>query len=77
MAAFVHPCFVAIGLTNSVHPYCRFAIIDMHSTPTTSCHHRPRDAERRSASKIPEGAVMTILYALRPIRRPDERKTPI
>ena len=50
IAARPHPCFALIGLTNSVHPYWRFAIIDMHSTPTNSCHHRPRDAARMSSS---------------------------
>src|ERR1035437_706240 len=41
MAGFAQPCLSAIGLTNSVHPYWRFAIIDMQTMPTTSCHHRP------------------------------------
>src|SRR5205085_957634 len=31
----------SIGLTNSVHPYCRFAIIVMQTMPKISCHQRP------------------------------------
>src|SRR5690348_16222478 len=46
----------------------------MHSTPTMSCHHRPRDADIAPTSKVPEGAVMTILFALRPVRRPGLQK---
>src|ERR1035437_3078842 len=41
MAGLAQPCLSAIGLTNSVQPYWRFAIIDMQTMPTTSCHHRP------------------------------------
>ena len=33
--------FWSIGLTNSVQPYCRLAIITMQSTPNTSCRQRP------------------------------------
>ncbi len=34
----------SIGLTNRVQPYWRLAIIDMHSTPMSSCVQRPRVA---------------------------------
>src|SRR6266852_708788 len=30
----------SIGFTNSVQPYCRFAIIAMQTMPTASCTHR-------------------------------------
>src|ERR1700694_4029621 len=40
IAALVHPCLSAMGLTNSVQPYCRFAIIAMQTMPITSCIHR-------------------------------------
>src|SRR5579863_9569930 len=34
-----------MGLTNSVHPYCRLAIATMHRMPTHSCMTRyPMDA---------------------------------
>jgi len=29
--AIDHPCALLIGLTNSVHPYCRLAIITMQT----------------------------------------------
>ena len=31
--------FWSIGLTNSVQPYCRLAIITMQMMPKMSCHH--------------------------------------
>ena len=40
MAARVQPYFSEIGLTNSVHPYCRLAIIAMQTMPIASCPHR-------------------------------------
>src|ERR1700676_2474435 len=40
MAALVQPYLSAIGLTNRVQPYCRFAIIAMQTMPMTSCIHR-------------------------------------
>src|SRR5580765_464098 len=40
MAARVQPCFSAIGLTNSVHPYCRLAIITMQTMPRNNCIQR-------------------------------------
>src|SRR6266853_3452424 len=40
IAALVQPYLSAIGLTNSVQPYCRFAIIAMQTMPMTNCIHR-------------------------------------
>src|SRR4030088_2527259 len=40
IAALVQPYLSAIGLTNRVQPYCRFAIIAMQTMPMTSCIHR-------------------------------------
>src|SRR5262245_14665412 len=38
-----------IGVTNSVQPYCRLAIITMQMTPKISCHHRPASRRARAA----------------------------
>ena len=40
IAALVQPYLSAIGLTNSVQPYCRFAIIAMQTMPMNSCIQR-------------------------------------
>src|SRR5574340_251562 len=40
IAARVQPNFCDIGLTKSVQPYCRLAIIAMQMIPMTSCDHR-------------------------------------
>src|ERR671930_563175 len=40
MAARPQWYFWSIGLTNSVQPYCRLAIITMQMMPNTSCIHR-------------------------------------
>src|SRR5258707_8689369 len=40
IAALDQPYLSAIGLTNRVQPYCRFAIIAMQTMPMTSCIHR-------------------------------------
>src|SRR6476469_3767535 len=42
MAATDQWCFCAIGLTKSVQPYCRLAIMIMQITPATSCVQRSR-----------------------------------
>jgi hypothetical protein len=34
-----------MGLTNSVQPYWRLAIIDIQMMPRSSCHHRERVLE--------------------------------
>src|SRR5947209_1876049 len=34
-----------MGLTNSVQPYCRLAIITMQTMPKTSCHHLDANEE--------------------------------
>src|SRR5262250_696120 len=40
IAARVHPNLSEIGLTKSVQPYCRLAIITMQMMPRTSWPHR-------------------------------------
>ena len=40
IAALVQPYLSAIGLTNKVQPYCRFAIMAMQTIPMTSCIQR-------------------------------------
>ena len=35
------PYLRLMGSTNSVQPYCRFAIITMQTTPANSCSQRP------------------------------------
>jgi hypothetical protein len=40
ISAMPQPCAWCIGLTNSVHAYCRLAISTMHNTPSQSCNHR-------------------------------------
>src|ERR1019366_10519304 len=47
IAGLVQPCLSAIGLTKSVQPYWRLAIIDMQMMPTISCHHRPPRGDSR------------------------------
>src|SRR3954468_21992162 len=44
MAARPQWNFASIGLTKSVHPYCRLAIIVMQMMPNSSCHQRPANA---------------------------------
>src|SRR5215469_4295402 len=41
ISAMLQPCAFCIGLTNSVHEYCRLAISTMQSTPSHNCTQRP------------------------------------
>src|SRR6185312_5189938 len=41
ISAMLQPCAFCIGLTNSVHEYCRLAISTMQSTPSHNCSQRP------------------------------------
>src|SRR5215470_15967854 len=45
MAARPQWYLASIGLTKSVQPYCRLAIIVMQMMPKTSCHQRPGIAD--------------------------------
>src|ERR1051326_1787214 len=47
-----------MGLTKSVQPYCRLAIIDMQMTPRLSCHQRPRRIETAFSPAIEAASVM-------------------
>src|SRR6202171_5556282 len=40
IAALVQPYLSAMGLTNRVQPYCRFAIIAMQTMPISNCIQR-------------------------------------
>src|ERR1700761_9152230 len=40
MLAKLQPLALAIGLTNSVQPYCRLAMSTMQATPNQSCDQR-------------------------------------
>src|SRR5256885_4479527 len=50
MSAIFQSNFFCIGVTNSVQPYCRLAIITMQITPKASCHQRPAFNRARAAS---------------------------
>src|SRR5450432_1906414 len=39
IAALPQWCLASIGLTNSVHPYCKLATHAIATTPTISCTH--------------------------------------
>src|SRR5689334_21302658 len=46
-----------MGLTKSVQPYCRLAIIDMQMIPSDSCHHRPNRMDGASSRAIVAASV--------------------
>src|SRR5215203_2078924 len=52
IAALVQWCLSAIGLTNSVHPYCRLAIIAMQMMPITSCPQRKAGPRSRASDAL-------------------------
>src|SRR5471032_3521714 len=49
--------FASIGSTNSVQPYCRFAIIAMQTTPIASCSQR-----KYGASGGAVGCVVAVMF---------------
>src|ERR1700733_8185920 len=70
MAAAPQWYFWSIGLTKSVQPYCRLAIITMQSTPTTSCPQRPAGcATAASGAMAGDSAlIVSVPVDTRPVR---------
>src|SRR5215831_4668695 len=53
MAALLHWNLSPIGLTNSVQPYCRLAIIAMQTMPIISCKRRAQGLFNRASLMLP------------------------
>ena len=60
IAGFVQWCLSAIGLTKSVQPYWRLAIIDMQTMPTSSCPQRPMPGGGAAAGLPVAGSLMRL-----------------
>src|ERR1700757_3704985 len=73
IAALPQWYFASIGSTNSVQPYCRFAIIAMQTTPIASCIQRKYGASAAAVGCVvvvmvpPEGTLLFKRRAL-PVR---------
>jgi hypothetical protein len=53
--------FLIIGLTKSVQPYCRLAIITMQNTPQTSWPQRPAASGSASDATAVDSAVIRFI----------------
>src|SRR5262249_51838373 len=69
-----HPNFSLIGLTNSVHPYCRLAIITMQMIPMNTCIQRYAGGRWMSGAAVSTCAISSPPYVAVGLRRDRSRE---